>query len=290
VITVSACAKINLTLEVLGKRPDGYHEIRSVVQTISLCDTLGLEANDSVVARSSATGWDAGKSLVTKAALQLKESAHVAGGADITLEKRIPMMAGLGGDSSAAAAVLRGLNALWGLGWTRERLWPLAAQLGSDVAFFLYGGTCLMSGRGEVIQPLPPFPRRWVIVVNPAIPQLPGKTAAAYAALKPAHFADGSITQRLVDLLRVGRGFSPAHLFNTFENGAFAPGTELATYRSHIRKMGAAQVKLAGSGPALYTLLDDRAQASDLFTRLRNQGMETYLCETIAAPENVTQM
>lgn len=289
-ITVSACAKTNLTLEVLGKRPDGYHEIRSVVQTISLCDTLRLEAHGSVVAHSPTSGWDAVKSLVVRAALLLKESARYAGGADITVEKRIPMMAGLGGDSSDAAAVLRGLNALWSLGWTTERLLPLAAQLGSDVAFFLHGGTCLMSGRGESIEPLPPLPHRWVLVVNPATPHLPGKTAAAYAALRPAHFTDGAITQRLADDLRAGRGFNSAHLFNTFENVAFAPGTELAVYRSHIRKIGAPQVNLAGSGPALYMLLDDCAQASDLFTRLRDQGMETFLCETAATPANVTQM
>lgn len=279
-VTVNAPAKINLTIEVIGKRPDGYHEIRSVIQTVTLCDTLHFTAVDRTEFRSSSTGWSAELSLVSKAVQLVKESTGYRGGVNVEVEKRIPLMAGLGGDSSDGAAVLMGLDRLWGLKLSRDRLLELAAKLGSDVAFFLHGGTALMEGRGEKIMPLPALPRQYVVLVNPAIARSPGKTAAVFAALKPSHFTDGTITERLVQNLRAGRDFTPSHVFNTFENVVFTPGAELTTYRSHIRKIGAPHVSLAGSGSALFTLLKDKARAEDLATRLRNQDMETYLVET----------
>lgn len=279
-ITIEAPAKINLTLEVLGKRPDGYHEIRSVVQAVSLCDTLRFSSSKNIEIRSTLSGWSAEQSIVPKAADLIKAITGYAGGVVIDIEKRIPLMAGLGGDSSDAAVVLRGLNELWRLGLSREKLLELAPQLGSDVAFFLYGGTALMEGRGEKITPLPFFPHHYVVLVNPTTPRLSGKTAALYAKLQPSHYTDGRITGQLVQDLKSGSEFNPARLFNTFENVVFTRGAELTTYRSHIRKIGASFVHLAGSGPALFTLLKDKTSAEDLVVRLKNQGMETYLIET----------
>jgi 4-diphosphocytidyl-2-C-methyl-D-erythritol kinase len=279
-ITIEAPAKINLTIEVLGKRPDGYHEIRSVVQTVSLCDTLRFSLGKSIEIRSISPGWSAKQSIIPKAADLIKAITGYAGGAVIEVEKRIPLMAGLGGDSSDTAAVLRGLNELWQLGLSQEKLLELAPQLGSDVAFFLYGGTVLMAGRGEKITPLPSFPHHYVILVNPTTPRLSGKTAAVYAKLQPSHYTDGRITRQLVADLKSGSEFNQARLFNTFENVVFTRGAELTTYRSHIRKIGAPHVHLAGSGPALFTLVKDRTHAEDMAVRLKNQGMETHLVET----------
>jgi len=157
-LTIRAPAKLNLTLEALGKRPDGYHEIRSVIQTISLCDTLRFELSTEVSISSGLPEWSAEKSLVAKAVTLLQQTAGVAKGVKIEIAKNIPSVSGLGGDSSDAAATLLGLNKLWELNLPQSKLLELAVQLGSDVVFFLYGGTVLMAGRGEIITPLPRCP------------------------------------------------------------------------------------------------------------------------------------
>lgn len=272
-----ALAKINLTLEVLGKRPDGFHEIRSVVQTISLCDTLDFEIGTKVTIESSLPGWSARESLVARASALLQEVTGCSKGATITVTKRIPLTSGLGGDSSDAAATLRGLNELWGLHLSGRELLELAPRLGSDVAVLLHGGTALASGRGEVVTPLPPMPRTPVIIVMPSLPRPAGKTAQLYASLNPNHHTDGQITSRLAEALRQGEPVRPSMLFNTFENVAFDCFSGLAVYREHMAKLGADHVHLAGSGPALFTLATDKAHADDLYSRYRQQGLEAYL-------------
>ena len=277
-LTIPAPAKLNLTLEVLARRPDGYHEIRSVIQTVSLCDRLAFRASEQVEIKSDSAEWSAEKSLVSRAVKLVRETTGISKGIAIEVENRIPLISGLGGDSSAAAATLRGLNQVLNLNLTQERLLELAAQLGSDVPFFLHGGTALAGGRGEVLTPLPPLPHHLAVLVIPDVPRLPGKTAKLYASLNTSHFTDGQITQRMVEELEDGR--EPSTLFNTFENVVFAAGSEMKVYRDHLKKMGAPHVHLAGSGPALFTLLKDKTEAEELYTRCRNQKMETYLVET----------
>ncbi len=279
-LTIQAPAKLNLTLEVLGKRRDGYHEIRSVLQTINLCDDITFRSSQVVTVKSDMPEWTPEKSLVMKAVSLLKETTGCLKGAAIEISKRIPLVAGLGGDSSDAAAVLRGLNELWALDLPHDALLEMAAGISSDVAFFLHGGTALAEGRGERVTPLPPFPHRWVVLVVPDVPRLPGKTGQMYARLKASHFTDGQITQRLADELRTGE--EPSVLFNTFEKVAFSRFSELRVYRDHILKLGAENLHLAGSGPSLFTLLADRTHAEDLSTRCKNQSMETYLVETLS--------
>ena len=279
-LTVLAPAKLNLTLEVLAERPDGYHEIRSVFQTINLCDSLRFQLSQKITFESNISDWAPEKSLVTKAVSLLQETARCVEGATIEVSKGIPLVSGLGGDSSDAAATLRGLNKLWKLELSVEKLLELATQLGSDVAFFLYGGTALVEGRGEVVTPLPPLPHWWVILVVPDAPRLPEKTRQLYASLEASHYTDGQITQRLVDELREGR--EPSILFNTFENVALTRFSKLKVYRDHMVKIGAPTVHLAGSGPILFTLIKDKSQAEDLYTHCQQQNMKTYLVETLA--------
>lgn len=280
-ITIKAPAKINLTLEVLRKRPDGYHEIRSVVQTISLQDTLSFTSSDHIEVRCTMLEWSKQKSLISKAIDLIKNASGYSGGVMLAIEKHIPLMAGLGGDSSDAATVLKGLNELWQLDLSLEKLTGFAQQLGSDVSFFLTGGTALMEGRGEKVTPLPSLARHRVIIANPSVPHLPGKTGAAYASLRPSHFTDGQFTNRLVQELQNGVEFQPDRLFNVFENVVFVKMSEVTTYRDHVKKIGAPNVHLAGSGPALFTLLKDASDAEDLAVRFKNQKIETYLVETI---------
>ena len=277
-IILEAPAKLNLTLEVLARRPDGYHEIRSIIQTISLCDRLSFRASGTVAIKSDSPEWSAEKSLVSRAIKLVREATGTDKGIAIDIESRIPLISGLGGDSSAAAATLRGLNAAWELNLPQAELLELAAQLGSDVPFFLYGGTALAKGRGEAVTPLPAFPHRWAVLVMPDVPRLPGKTAKLYASLNTGCFTDGQITEQMGRELKDGK--EPSALFNTFENVAFAGGEKLKVYRDHIRKMGAPHVHLAGSGPALFTLFKDKPEAEELYTRCKHQNMETYLAET----------
>ena len=283
-LTVLAPAKLNLTLEVLAKRQDGFHEIRSLVQAINLCDTLRFRSSEGVEFKCDNSDWVAEESLVSRVVSRLQEAAGCARGVTIEVDKRIPLVSGLGGDSSNAAAVLRGLDRLWELGLSQQELLGLAAQLGSDVAFFLYGGTALLEGRGEIVTPVSPLPHMWVVLVIPDVPRLPGKTKRLYDSLQESHYTDGQITRRLVKKLKTGGELDPSLLFNTFENVAFtARFSDLSVYRGHILKLGAADVHLAGSGPALFALMEDKKQAEDLYLRLQQQKMESYLVDTLAA-------
>ena len=290
-LTLLAPAKINLTLEVLARRRDGFHEIRSVIQAINLCDNLHFQLSGNTEFKCDMPGWLPEESLVSRTTSLLREATGCVKGATIEIEKRIPLMSGLGGDSSDAAAVLRGLNQLWGLALSREKLRELAPQLGSDVAFFLYGGTALMEGRGERITPLPSLPHRWVVLVVPSVPREPGKTKRLYTSLKTSHYTNGQATKRLVEALKVGGDLTPSLLFNTFENVVFTRYSELTKYRGHVVKVGATDVHLTGSGPALFTLLKDRTEAEDLYTRLQQQGMESYLADTTTttAPASINR-
>ncbi|MFC1987989.1 4-(cytidine 5'-diphospho)-2-C-methyl-D-erythritol kinase [Chloroflexota bacterium] len=286
-LTVLAPAKLNLTLEVLSKRQDGFHEIRSVLQTINLCDSLSFQPGENIEFKSNLPEWMAGKSLVSRAASLLQQVSGCAKGVTIEVKKRIPLLSGLGGDSSDAAAVLRGLNKLWRLDLSSAKLVELATQLGSDVAFFLYGGTALAEGRGEIVTPLPPLLHKWIVLAMPSVPRLPGKTKQLYDSLSVNHYTDGQITQRLVNELREGRELTNSLLFNTFESVASMHFSGLSVSRSHMVKMGATNVHLAGSGPALFTIEEDKAQAENLYFHLKQQRLEPYLTETLQAIEQV---
>jgi 4-diphosphocytidyl-2-C-methyl-D-erythritol kinase len=277
---VKAPAKINLTLEVLAKRPDGFHEIRSVIQTIDLYDTLRFRSNRGLRFSCDNPDFIVEESLVSRAAAMLQEAGGFSGGATIDIKKRIPLVAGLGGDSSAAAAVLSGLNKLWKLRLSPLELVELASRLGSDVPFFIYGGTVLVEGRGEKLKALPPLPKRWVVLLVPPFSRMAEKTRKLYAGLKSSHYTDGQITEKLVKALNEGREFKPSMLFNTFENVAFELFPGLETYKEHFIKLGAYNVHLAGSGPALFAMLDDKMQAENLYARCEQQGLDCYLAET----------
>lgn len=285
-LTVKAPAKINLTLEVLGKRPDGFHHIRSVIQAINLRDSLSFSPADKIEFSSDNPEFEPGKSLAVSAAALLKEVTHSEQGAEIKVDKKIPFAAGLGGDSSDAAAVLIGLNQLWHQGLKPARLLELAPRLGSDVGFFLYGATALVEGKGEKVAPLPSLPRRQVVLLVPPLPPLAGKTKRLYAQLEPGHYTDGRITDRMVAGLTRGE-VDDSMLFNTFENVALNFFPKLIVYKEHFEKLGATKVRLAGSGPTMFTMLDDKAKAEDLYRRCKDQGLRCYLAETLSSIDRI---
>ncbi len=286
-LTILAPAKLNLTLEVLGEYQDGFHEIRSVVQTISLCDSLHFQLGQNMELRSDMPDWIPEEGLVSKAASLVRKATGCTKGATIEVNKRIPLVSGLGGDSSDAAATLRGLNKLWGLGLSLKELLELASQLSSDTSFFLYGGTALVRGRGEMVTPLPSFPHMWVVLMMPPVPRRLGKTKQLYARLRASHYTGGQITDRLVTSLTRGGEVTSSSLFNVFGEVALDNFAGLGKYREQFLKAGAQEVRLAGSGPALFTLVRDKNQAEKIYGNLQKQGLESYLSDTLPAMEQV---
>jgi 4-diphosphocytidyl-2-C-methyl-D-erythritol kinase len=254
-VRVLAPAKINWRLEVLGKRPDGYHEVRTILQTIDLCDEITLSVTGDLTL--AVEGWLANErpesNLVYRAALLLRERAGYRGGAEIKLTKRIAIAAGLGGGSSDAAAVLRALRALWELDITDQELASIAAELGSDVSFFLRGGTALAAGRGEIIELLPDAQAQRISIASPPLRVVADKTARMYAALRPEHFTDGSRTEQLAERIRQAQPVQDEDCFNVFEAVLAEADSEAAAAFEAARASGR-RPHLCGSGPAYFTL------------------------------------
>lgn len=279
-VVCAACAKINLTLEVLGRRPDGYHEVRTVLQAIDLRDTLAAEASDDLTLTCDRKELEGSDNLALRAAHLLRQAAGVRAGAHLTLHKRIPVAAGLGGGSADAVAALRALDCLWGLGWPVERLASLAERLGSDVPFFLYGGTALGEGRGERLTPLPALPPHWVVVAVPAA-TMEGKTATLYARLTAEDRSTGQATALLTQWLRAGATGEMPRLYNAFWRHAFNTFPGVGDAWRAFMDAGAYSVHLSGAGPALFALEPDEAEARRIQGRLRAAGLVAEVCRTM---------
>jgi 4-diphosphocytidyl-2-C-methyl-D-erythritol kinase len=278
-----AAAKINWTLEVLGRRGDGYHEVRTVMQTIDLCDELELEPGEGLELEVDGPHEATEDDLVLRAAALLEEGRGR--GAQMRLTKRIPVAAGLGGGSSDAAAALRGLNHVRGLGHDTQQLAALASQIGSDVAFFLAGGTALAEGRGERVTPLPDAAQTWLVLLVPPL-HLAEKTRRMYEALTPADFTDGSRTGALVERIRNGEGVRENDLFNAFERAAYEVFEGLEGYREALLAAGARRVHLAGAGPALFALAEGEAPANAIRDKVSSPDGRLFVVRTLGAAES----
>jgi 4-diphosphocytidyl-2-C-methyl-D-erythritol kinase len=263
---VRALAKINLDLRVLGKRADGYHELRTIFQTVSLADTLDIvftPSRKTTIELEDAAGIP--DNLVTRAARLLMDAMRATGRVAMRLEKRIPMGAGLGGGSSDAAAVLLALPALAGKAVPLETLCVLGKQLGSDVPFFLLGGTAVGIGRGTELFPLTDAPNRKGVIVAPAVHV---STAEAYRAL----------SSRLTQESQENKIFSfQSHCWgvldgaagaNDFEAVVLERDSRLATLKKRLIRAGAAPAMMTGSGSALFGLFRDRGDAVRALERL----------------------
>jgi 4-diphosphocytidyl-2-C-methyl-D-erythritol kinase len=275
-------AKVNLFLEVIARRSDGYHDIESVMQLVDLCDHVHLARKGrgiqvSVVGAELPSGHG---NLAYRAAALLMEATGLQAGVHIRLEKRIPVAGGLGGGSSNAAAVLAGLNRLYNLGRSREDLQALGARLGSDVPFFFSGGLALATGRGEVLTPLQPWPPQWLVLANPGVPV---STAWAYreASSKLTEWKGrGNITAFIVqDRLP----WPPIWAFNRLETVVLPLRAEVRALKALLEEGGAAPVLMSGSGASVFAVVPDVATGQRLAARARAAGVFAVAVTTLAA-------
>jgi len=251
---IRAYAKVNLGLRVLRRRADGYHEIQGLINTIALADELVLEEGDRGIELEviPPLGIPPEENLVYRAAESICKAAGRQPNVRIQLTKKIPLAAGLGGGSSDAAAVLVGVNELFGLGMEGAELMELAAELGSDVPFFLLGGTCSVGGRGERLKKIPPLPEYHLVLL---IPPFPLSTAEVYR-LHPTL----SLGRKL-DQLGEDDEKSPRLLRNDLERAALALRPELAEYRLFLKEARPNFLGMSGSGPAWFAGFEERERA-----------------------------
>lgn len=263
-MTIRSFAKINLGLEIVGKRPDGYHDIRTLFQTIALFDELDFgPAPDGVIELSGddrSIAWDR-TNLIDRAARRLREESGTVRGVRIAVRKSIPAGRGLAGGSSNAAATLLALDALWGLGLGPARLAPLARELGADVPFFLKGGLCLGEGIGDRLTPLPDLAPLACLLV---FPPFPISTPSIYAGVEASLTSPGKVSkiERFLESGDFGL------LNNDLERVIFRAHPELERWTRFFRERGALVSQVSGSGSAVYGLFPDAASAEAARSRL----------------------
>jgi 4-diphosphocytidyl-2-C-methyl-D-erythritol kinase len=307
-VEIAAPAKLNLGLEIIGRRPDGYHDLATIFLTVNLCDRVVVGEDGEAARRrdgesrsrgveESRSGdeptylpsrWEDGgreppvtftcsdpalgtdDNLALQALLVLRRETGTVRAAHLILEKRIPTASGLGGASSDAAAALIAGNALWSLGLGHDRLGELAAGLGSDVPFLLRGGCALGRGRGDLLEPLPlPLDVCFVLVMPRVV--IPRKTARLYALLEATDSSDGSRVSAQAERLRAGHPLDPTLLGNAFARPLADLVPELAGLGDVLRTAGAPSVALSGAGPTHYVPLTDRREAERLATAIRER-------------------
>lgn len=288
-ITLPSYAKVNYTLDVLSLRAGGYHGIASVMQTVSLADaiTLTRRAAPGVSLACDATGVPAdATNLAWRAAEAALRAAGSGAGVHIRLEKRIPSQAGLGGGSSNAAYVLLGVNRLFDLGLDSPTLLHLAAELGSDVPFFLIGGTGVARGRGELLTPLPDGPPLWFVIVKP---DADVSTAEAYRALDAIpDRASARATRRMEEALASGEPERVvARMSNDFEQVVFARHLPVALLHDDLLMARARNARLCGSGSAVFGVCYSEAGAREVARLIRLKYAEVHVCRALARSEAV---
>ncbi len=251
-ITEQAHAKINLTLEVLGKRSDGFHNLVTVMMTVDLHDSLTVCEAENLHMESDG-GIPAEHNLVMLAAKELRAQAGLTAGAAFSLVKRIPESAGLGGGSSDAAAALRALNQLWKLGLSIEELAEIGASVGSDVPFLVHEGTALVQGRGEHVTPLPMPAIDRVLILSPDI-GIENKTRALFSQMTPSRYTRGALSHKLAARIRAGHDAPSEFFFNAFNDIAPEVFAGWSQYRDVLAGMGAREITLSGAGPSMFTV------------------------------------
>lgn len=286
-IRLPAFAKVNLRLNILGKRPDGFHEVRTVLQTLTLHDTLHLRTSRHPGISLTIRGNDAlsreamEKNLVYRAIDALRTEAKITSGVEVALLKRIPAGRGLGGGSSDAAAALIGYLRLTKARIPMSRILEIAAALGADVPFFLYGGAALGIGKGEEIYPQPDIPKRAILIVSPA--DIHVATPDAYQWLEARELASltkSDVAHKLFRFCALCWSAQGEGLSNDFERAVFQRHPRLAAIKRALLQEGASEALLTGSGSAVYGVYPSPAKARRAAVRFPHD--QTFVCETLS--------
>ncbi|MFH1690085.1 MAG: 4-(cytidine 5'-diphospho)-2-C-methyl-D-erythritol kinase [Candidatus Eisenbacteria bacterium] len=290
-VSVEAFAKINLGLAVTGVRPDGYHDIETVYQSVSLCDTvvLGpLEGPHRVSLTVHGSSLPDGPDNLAWRAAEAARATFGCGGVSIELTKRIPVAAGLGGGSADAAAVLVGMDALFDLRAPADALLDLAASIGSDVPFMLSGGTALGTGRGEKLERLPALVGVWFVL---AAPRFGVSAGEAYGIPRIGLTEAASFTR--VNCLAVREGDIPTlakGLRNDLEAGVASAYPEVARVKEALLEQGALAAVMSGSGPTVVGLVPDEATGKDMASRLARCDVDIHVVAPIDVGQSVTRV
>lgn len=253
-IVENAPAKINLTLEVLGKRGDGFHNIMSVMQTIALFDVIEITESDRVNISISNADISQEDNIVWEAYKKFKAVTGIPDNASIDIKKNIPIKAGLGGGSSDAAATLRGLNKLWNVKLSRENLIEIATDIGSDVPFFISGGCSLVRGKGEIIDPLPVPDLGNLLICSPSLASKPfqNKTEFMFNRLLPDMYTTGNLSLKLAARIAKQSDCHPSFFFNVFSELIVEHMDPLKKIGSTYKKLGIDEFNFTGSGPSSF--------------------------------------
>lgn len=277
IVYETAPAKINLSLNVLGKREDGYHEVEMVMTTIDLTDRIELQTlvHDEIkVSLESRYVPNDERNLAYQAASALKKRYGLSNGVYIKIDKEIPVSAGLGGGSSDAAAVLRGLNRLWSLHLTKEELAEVGATIGSDVPFCVYSSTAIARGRGEKIELLPSPPACWVVLARPDIGV---STKKVFDSLDLEEVTHPRTNQVIHALHRSNIGELCEAMGNSLEQVTFNLYPEVKQIKYKMIELGSPAALMSGSGPTIYCLFENESQAKRIYNGLSGFCDEVYM-------------
>ncbi|AOH52794.1 4-(cytidine 5'-diphospho)-2-C-methyl-D-erythritol kinase [Peribacillus muralis] len=282
-----APAKINLALDVLFKRPDGYHEVEMIMTTVDLADRIELKeikGNHIQILSHNRFVPDDHRNLAYQAAFILKERFGIKKGVSITIEKNIPVAAGLAGGSSDAAATLRGLNRLWKLGLSMDELAEIGAEIGSDVSFCVYGGTALAKGRGEKITHLPAPPKCWVILAKPTIGV---STADIYKRLQISKMDHPDVPGMISAIKENSYQDVCAGLGNVLEQVTLQLYPEVANIKDQMKTFGADSVLMSGSGPTVFGLVEHDSRMQRIYNGLRGFCDQVYAVRLLGDRNNL---
>lgn len=272
---IKAFAKVNLSLDVTGKRDDGYHTLSSVFQSVSLCDIVEIEKSDSISVKCSDLSLNGEDNLCNTAAVKFFEVAKIQGGAEIFIEKHIPLAAGLGGGSADASAVLKGLNELYGKPLSEQKLLEIALSLGADVPFCMVGGTKLCEGIGEIMTELPSLPECYIIIAKKG---QKSSTGDMYKAL------DSNTNRKKSDVEKIKSGLETGSLIEIFsgayncfesvcEQSALKEAREIASFNDAV------YCGLSGAGPSVIAVYDNPNKALKGLDAFQTYGFQSFLAE-----------
>jgi 4-diphosphocytidyl-2-C-methyl-D-erythritol kinase len=279
-----APAKINLSLDVLGKRPDGYHEVEMVMTTVDLSDRVECQElfEDTIIIRSSAPFVpEDERNLAYQAAKVIKDRYQIKMGVRIDILKEIPVAAGLAGGSSDAAAVIRALNRLWNLGISKEEMMEIGAGIGSDVPFCVVGGTALAKGRGEKLETLPAPTPCWVVLAKPSISI---STADTYQALSLEGAPHPDVKGMVQAIEWRDYQMLCDKLGNILETVTLAKVNEVDQIKTHMVQMGADGVLMSGSGPTVFGLTQHESRMNRLYNSLKGYCPYVYGVRVLGVP------